>query len=155
MAHEILTISGIRFNPFQARYSDIQIVDIAHALSLMTRANGHIRTFYSIAQHSINCCLEAKARDFSRRVQLACLLHDASESYLSDLTRPVKKQLGGAMRLSKLPCRIDLCQYSSRRSQRAGKRASAKRSTDALLHHEFMALRGIQFFASHLWSDGP
>ncbi|MCD8498677.1 MAG: hypothetical protein LRY35_01450 [Clostridiales bacterium] len=58
MAHEILTISGIRFNPFQARYSDIQIVDIAHALSLMTRANGHIRTFYSIAQHSINCCLE-------------------------------------------------------------------------------------------------
>jgi len=95
MANEILTISGIRFNPFQASYSDIQITDISHALSLMTRANGHIHTFYSIAQHSVNCCLEARARDYSQRVQLACLLHDASESYLSDLTRPVKKQLGG------------------------------------------------------------
>ena len=36
---------------------------------------------------------EAIARGYSRRVQLACLLHDASEAYLSDVTRPVKKEL--------------------------------------------------------------
>lgn len=72
---------------------DIKIVDIAHALSLMTRANGHFEHFYSVAQHAINCYKEAKARGYSKRVQLGCLLHDASESYISDLTRPVKQNL--------------------------------------------------------------
>lgn len=32
-------------------------------------------------------------RDFSIRIQLGCLLHDASEAYLSDITLPVKKEL--------------------------------------------------------------
>jgi 5'-deoxynucleotidase YfbR-like HD superfamily hydrolase len=72
---------------------DINIVDIAHALSLMTRANGHFKHFYSVAQHSINCYKEAQNRAYSTRVQLGCLLHDASESYISDITRPVKRNL--------------------------------------------------------------
>lgn len=42
---------------------------------------------------NINCCKEAKSRGYSERVQLACLLHDASESYISDITRPVKCNL--------------------------------------------------------------
>ena len=36
---------------------------------------------------------EAKARGCSGRIQLAFLLHDASEAYLSDVTRPVKAEL--------------------------------------------------------------
>jgi hypothetical protein len=59
----------------------------------MCRANGHFIRFYSVAQHSINCANEAKARGLSARVQIACLLHDASEAYLSDITRPVKAHL--------------------------------------------------------------
>jgi len=93
MSNYIVTYSNIKFNPFKPIMGDIRIEDIAHSQSLMTRANGHIKHFYSVAQHSVNCCLEAKARMLSKRVQLACLLHDASESYLSDLTRPVKSQL--------------------------------------------------------------
>ena len=46
-----------------------------------------------MGQHCINCCNEAAARGYSRRVQLACLLHDGSEAYLSDVTRPVKQEL--------------------------------------------------------------
>lgn len=91
MADYILTYSKIKFYPLEPVKTDINIVDIAHSLSLMTRANGHFKQFYSVAQHSINCYKEAKSRGCSERVQLGCLLHDASESYLSDLTRPVKQ----------------------------------------------------------------
>lgn len=40
MSDYILTVSKIRFYPLEPRKEDIIITDIAHALSLMTRANG-------------------------------------------------------------------------------------------------------------------
>lgn len=89
----ILTYTGKYFNPTQPDKKDIDIRDIAHALSLLCRANGHFKTFYSVGQHSINCMREARARGYSKRVQFACLLHDASEAYLSDVTTPVKQKL--------------------------------------------------------------
>ncbi len=93
MKNYIHTYTKTKFYPLQPAAADIKIEDIAHSLSLMTRANGHFKHFYSVAQHAINCYREAKAREFSKEVQLGCLLHDASESYISDLTRPVKRQL--------------------------------------------------------------
>ena len=78
MSDYILTYSKIKFYPLEPIKSDIDIVDIAHALSLITRANGHFKHFYSVAQHSINCYKEAKQRGYSQRVQLGCLMHDAS-----------------------------------------------------------------------------
>jgi hypothetical protein len=87
------TYTGKRFTPLNPDIYQIDIDDIAHALSLMCRGNGHIKHFYSVAQHSLNCAKEARARKYSKRVQLACLLHDGSEAYLSDITRPVKKYL--------------------------------------------------------------
>ena len=93
MKHYILTYTKTRFEPLNPIIEDIHIEDIAHALSMLARANGHFPQFYSVGQHSLNCCKEAKARGYSRRIQLGCLLHDASESYISDLTRPVKIQL--------------------------------------------------------------
>ena len=93
MSDYILTYTKTRFYPLEPVMADIKIEDIAHSLSLMTRANGHFKHFYSVAQHSVNCYKEAKSRGYSERVQLGCLLHDASESYISDLTRPVKRNL--------------------------------------------------------------
>ena len=89
----ITTYKKICFDPINARERDIDIEDIAHALSLLCRANGHFPYFYSVAQHCLCCMGEAKARGYSARVQLGCLLHDASEAYLSDITRPVKPLL--------------------------------------------------------------
>lgn len=89
----IMTRSHKMFDPLLPDVSLIDIGDIAHSLSMLCRANGHFKTFYSVCQHSINCCLEAKARGYSQRLQLACLLHDGSEAYLSDVTRPVKQEI--------------------------------------------------------------
>ena len=93
MQEYILTYSKIKFYPIKPIKEDIKVVDIAHSLAQMARANGHFEHFYSVAQHCINCCKEAKERGYSERVQLGCLLHDASEAYLADITRPVKQYL--------------------------------------------------------------
>ena len=90
---EIMTYTKKMFDPLHPDAELIDIVDIAHALSMLCRANGHFTSFYSVAQHSINCMKEAEARGYSKRIQLACLLHDGSEAYLSDVTRPVKAEL--------------------------------------------------------------
>ena len=87
--NEILTWGGVSVDPFDAVPEQIDIRDIAHSLSLLCRANGHIDHFYSVAQHCLNCEREAEARGLSLRARLYCLLHDASECYISDLIRPV------------------------------------------------------------------
>ncbi len=89
----ITTYTGKHIDPTAPDITKFDIHDIAHALSLICRGNGHVKSFFSVAQHCINCALEAEARGYSDRVILACLLHDASEAYLSDVPRPFKQSL--------------------------------------------------------------
>ena len=93
MPDYITTYTSVHFTPTEPKAEDIRIEDIAHALSMICRGNGHVKTFYSVGEHCINCAAEAEARGYSKRVVLACLLHDAQEAYLSDVTRPVKQHL--------------------------------------------------------------
>lgn len=86
----ITTYTGKHFDPTHPCTELIDIRDVAHALSLMTRGNGHLKTFFSVGQHCLNCAREAEARGFSNRIILACLIHDASEAYMSDVPRPFK-----------------------------------------------------------------
>lgn len=89
----IRTYTGVVMYPLDPKKEDFNITDIAHALSQMTRANGHFVHFYSVAQHCLACSMEGEKRGYSSRLCLALLLHDASEAYLSDITRPVKISL--------------------------------------------------------------
>ena len=95
MAEYISTYTGIRFDPARPDAGRIAIEDIAHALSLLCRGNGHVSQYWSVAQHSILCAREAAARELPDRLVLACLLHDAGECYLSDVPRPFKNELPG------------------------------------------------------------
>lgn len=81
----ITTFSKVHFVPTEPLPEDIRIDDIAHALSLRCMGNGHYKSFYPVALHALNCALEAKARACSERLQLACLLYHASETYLTDM----------------------------------------------------------------------
>ena len=89
----IHTFSGKTIDPCAPDSAALSVDDIAHALSLICRAGGHFPQFYSVCQHSVACAREAAARGYGARLQLLCLLHDASEAYLADITRPVKAQL--------------------------------------------------------------
>ena len=98
MSDCITTYTGRHIDPVNPDPDMICIEDIAHALSLICRGNGHVQTFFSVGQHCINYAREALARGCSDRMALACLLHDASECYLSDVPRPFKKTLAGYKR---------------------------------------------------------
>ena len=71
------------------RPEDIDIVDIAHALSLLCRYNGHCGQFYSVAEHSLRMS-DAKELPGDSRWRL---MHDAAEAYLGDIPSPIKAML--------------------------------------------------------------
>jgi 5'-deoxynucleotidase YfbR-like HD superfamily hydrolase len=90
------TYTGRKFYVFDPRPEDVDIVDIAHSLSLTCRFNGHTKEFYSVAQHSIHVCnvfnrlAKAEGLEDSNEAHLCALLHDATEAYVGDLIRPIK-----------------------------------------------------------------
>lgn len=86
----IETHTGRRFRPLAPVVADIDIEDIAHALSQQCRFSGHTAFHYSVAEHSVRVCELLAARGCSRTVQLWGLLHDASEAYLVDVPSPLK-----------------------------------------------------------------
>ena len=95
MGSYITTYTGKHFEPSSPDAELICIEDIAHALPMICRGNGHVKTFWSVGEHCILCAKEAAARGWPARMVLACLLHDASECYMSDIPRPFKKDLPG------------------------------------------------------------
>jgi hypothetical protein len=79
------TITGRHINLSTFSAADIDIVDIAHGLSLICRFNGQCKEFYSVAQH----CLRV-ADLVPEKFKLTALLHDAAEAYVCDMTKPAK-----------------------------------------------------------------
>jgi hypothetical protein len=81
----ISTFTGKKFYVLSPRAEDVEIEDIAHALSMLCRYTGHVRQFYSVAQHSVyvsRICCELDS--------LWGLLHDAPEAYSGDMNAPLK-----------------------------------------------------------------
>ncbi len=140
----ILTYKKKEFYPLEPKIEDIDIEDIAHALSLLCRANGHFKHFYSVALHSLNCANEAQARGYSQNVILGCLLHDGSEAYLADITRPVKKHLHKYLEIE------DVLQNNIFEkwipSLTEEERKQIFDIDDAILYYEFITLFGEKIF---------
>jgi hypothetical protein len=86
----IQTVGGRRIDPFAPNVSEIDIEDIAFALSNQCRFGGHCRVFYSVAQHSSIVADSVSEQTANRGDQLWALLHDASEAFLTDLPHPLK-----------------------------------------------------------------
>ena len=82
------TFTGVRFRPTDPNPDDVRIADIAHSLSMQCRYNGHVKEFYSVAEH---CVLMSRA--VPAEFALEALLHDATEAYVGDMVRPLKIQM--------------------------------------------------------------
>lgn len=143
-ADNILTMYKHYFSPLEPKTSDICIEDIAHALSYMCRANGHFKSFFSVAQHSINCVTEGRARGYSNKQLLACLLHDASEAYISDITRPVKLSLDNYREIERKLQNVIWEKFSLSLNEEDLKCISAV--DDCMLYYEFITLADAELF---------
>lgn len=86
MPNAINTQSGRRVDLLDPQPDQIDIGDVARGLAFNSHYGGHTPYFFSIAEHSI---LVSKLMGGS----MQGLLHDSAESYLSDISRPLKKHL--------------------------------------------------------------
>lgn len=90
----IQTYTGKQYWPIDPRPEDVDILDIAHALSMLCRFGGHCLKFYSVAEHSVHIARWLYPR-YGVNIALIGLLHDATEAYVTDVPRPTKAHLPG------------------------------------------------------------
>ncbi|EIQ7159983.1 HD family hydrolase [Citrobacter sp. RHB21-C05] len=84
----IQTLSGKQFDYINSTIDDIDVEDIAGALSNICRFAGHLPEFYSVAQHSVLC-----SQIVSPEFAFEALMHDAAEAYCQDIPAPLKALL--------------------------------------------------------------
>ena len=80
------TFRGGRIHPLDPTPDEIDIEDIAHALSMQCRFGGHVKRFYSVATHSVYVSMIVAPEH-----ALQGLLHDGSEFALTDCPTPLKR----------------------------------------------------------------
>ncbi|HDR2864204.1 TPA: HD family hydrolase [Enterobacter asburiae] len=93
----IQTLSGKKFDYLNSTADDVEIEDIATALSHICRFSGHLPEFYSVAQHSV-LCSQLVPPEFA----FEALMHDAAEAYCQDLPAPLKALLPDYQRIETL-----------------------------------------------------
>lgn len=113
-AVRIQTLSGRMIDLSEPEPQDMDPTDIAHALSMQVRWNGHVRRWWSVADHSLYVLRLVEqylaahpgemgpkqwvnpnfaARCYHAEVKLAALLHDSAEAYTGDLASPIKREM--------------------------------------------------------------
>jgi 5'-deoxynucleotidase YfbR-like HD superfamily hydrolase len=85
----IQTYLGLALDLDAPRVDQIEIEDIAHALSNVCRYNGHCAWHYSVAQHSVYVAELVRAT--APELALVGLLHDSAEAYIGDWSSPLKQ----------------------------------------------------------------
>ena len=97
---QLTTYSGIAIDAENPKADQIELIDIAIALSRVPRFVGHTRHPYSVAEHSVlvsYLALDKYKQPYQynqgKYYALVGLFHDAAEAYISDIPTPIKQQL--------------------------------------------------------------
>lgn len=84
------TATGIKAYPNAMTKDMISIADITTSLSRLPRYIGHTFLSYSVLEHSILVAETLRHRGCEPKTVLGGLMHDAKETYISDLPTPIK-----------------------------------------------------------------
>lgn len=98
----ITTYTDKKFYLFGDDPEEIDLIDIAHATGMIVRYTGHVREFYSVAEHQVLVSKILEKWGCSIKAQLVGLFHDATEAYLCDIAAPFKGELKGYYELESL-----------------------------------------------------
>jgi len=90
----IETYTGGYFHYDDPQPEQINVTDIARALSMVCRFAGHVSTFYSVAEHAVLVHRLVKEAGGTWQEAFAALHHDSHEAYLGDVPTPLKQELG-------------------------------------------------------------
>lgn len=96
MEQWIETGKGLKYHFLDPQPEEIDIEDIALALSNKCRYGGHTQ-FFSVAEHSLTV-----AYRLPKELRLAGLLHDAAEAYIADIPSPLKRVLHDYQQVEKI-----------------------------------------------------
>jgi hypothetical protein len=87
------TYSGVMMDLRDPDPSKVRVADLAHHLAYIGRFGGAAHRFYSVASHSVYVSRRLAEEGHPPDVQLAGLLHDASEAYLGDVVSGLKRMM--------------------------------------------------------------
>lgn len=87
------TYSGVMMDLRDPDPSKVRVADLAHHLAYIGRFGGAAHRFYSVASHCVYVSRRLAEEGHPPDVQLAGLLHDASEAYLGDVVSGLKRML--------------------------------------------------------------
>lgn len=94
--HQYITsYSGVSVRCPGMRSSMVRWLDMANSLAMQVRFLGHIKDFYSVADHLVFCSLLAEAYGEPHDVVVACFKHDIHEAYIGDFPSPFKRVVPG------------------------------------------------------------
>lgn len=89
--HTSLTFLGKSYDFLDPKPDQINIHDIAHALSMTCRYNGHPLSFCSVAEHCV--LVSYLVESYEPAYAFEGLMHDAAEAYVGDVITPLKSLL--------------------------------------------------------------
>lgn len=86
--------------------NSLVLSDLATSISHLCRFNGHVRRFYSVAEHSVRVARILADRGHPTGIVRQGLIHDLHEAVCGDMPSPTKKVLGPAWDAFERKCMI-------------------------------------------------
>lgn len=130
---------------------DIRTFEMVRALQRINRFNGHGNIVWTVAQHSLLVQRILKDQGEQLEVQLAGLLHDASEAYINDVIRPLKVKL---TEYSKFETQLENVIMHKYKLDNLENYPQYKAADNLALYTEVVALMGLDTEWERTFPDG-